>query len=113
VGKIRAKMPQKCPIGIGVFLLLIFSLCTFTPKSGRAQTPSTPIEAVVKLCVSFVHTYDKDDPAMSYFYKNFDAFYNSNTSTIQDNAYSVGDEKARFVFEKCMADHGLPLGPAK
>ncbi len=50
---------------------------------------------------------------MSYFYKNFDAFYNSNTSTIQDNTYSVGDEKARFVFEKCMADHGLPLGPAK
>ena len=47
---------------------------------------------------------------MEPFFQNFDAYYNPNINMVYDNAQSVGDMKAQFVFRKCMTDLGFPLG---
>jgi hypothetical protein len=58
------------------------------------------VNAVVKYCVDEVR---KD-------YKYFDAFYNSATKRVQNNIIYAYQQGAVFVFNKCMAAQGLPLG---
>ena len=47
---------------------------------------------------------------MAEFYLRFDAYYNSNTGHVDNNVTTMGDQKAWFVFKKCMAEKGYPLG---
>jgi hypothetical protein len=47
---------------------------------------------------------------MRMFYRHFDAFYNSADQLVHNNAYRNGDTDPLYQFNKCMAEHGMPLG---
>jgi hypothetical protein len=36
-------------------------------------------------------------------------FYNPSTGKIENNVTTMGDQKALFAFNKCMAEQGFPL----
>jgi len=59
----------------------------------------------VKYCVDFLH---RASPGNS-FYQSFDAFYNPATVNVENNVVFVGGQEALFVFNKCMAEQGVPL----
>lgn len=85
---------------------------TLSPSVGWAQnTQDAPIPKVVKDCVNAVHRtkLGPDDAYMASFYRNFDAFYNAASQSVENNARTVGDQKALFIFNKCMAERGFPL----
>jgi len=73
------------------------------PATAFAQSSQNDavIAKVVKYCVDFVHS--------SSVYTGFDAFYNPATGTVPNNALTNGEQRAVFVFNKCMAEHGFPL----
>jgi hypothetical protein len=71
--------------------------------------PESPAAAVGR-CIGVVHNTHLPEQFMESFFKNFDAYYNPSTGMVYDNAQSVGDMKARFVFRKCMTEQGFPLG---
>jgi hypothetical protein len=85
-------------------------LCT----SALAETQPTPdqtaaIDRVVKQCIAEVHVAPSE-MGMEEFYRRFDAYYNSRTARVENNVTTMGDQKAFFVFKKCMSEKGLPLG---
>lgn len=67
-------------------------------------------------CLNFVHSFPAEEPYASAF-KRFDAYYNSATGAVENNASSfpisdfrgVANQAALFQFNKCMAQHGIPL----
>lgn len=66
------------------------------------------IEKAVKACVEVVHaTKARDFDQM--FYKEFDAYYNPASGTVQNNAYRAGDTRPLYTFNKCMVQKGVPL----
>jgi len=78
----------------------------------RAQPPQTDlIQKAVSTCVATVHStrVSQDQSYLQPFFNNFDAYYNPATGLVSNNAQSVGDFKALFVFQKCMAEMGFPL----
>lgn len=91
-----------------IFCLLLFGL-TLPPDFLKAQDHGA-IRKLVSNCVKFVREFKDDDPTYSNFYRRFDAFYNQALGIIENNAYAVGDQRARFQFNKCMAHNGVPLG---
>jgi hypothetical protein len=94
---------------IGVTIGVVLASGTALAQSGQVD-----VGKVVRDCVEVVHQtkLGPDESYMASFYRNFDAFYNPATGTVQNNATSVGDQKALFVFQKCMAERGVPLQPA-
>lgn len=81
-----------------------------------AQTPTTPdpaalIGKVIKQCVAAVRA-SPSEKLLEEFYRGFDAYYNSATAKVLNNATTVGDQKPLFVFQKCMSEKGFPLGSA-
>ncbi|MDB5535026.1 MAG: hypothetical protein JWO28_3341 [Hyphomicrobiales bacterium] len=82
--------------------------------SALAQTQAAPdqtgaIDRVVKQCVAAVRAAPSEK-GLEGFYRGFDAYYNSLTSKVLNNATTVGDQKPLFVFQKCMSEKGIPLG---
>ena len=67
------------------------------------------INEAVKRCVAVVHAAPPE-LGMAEFYLRFDAYYNSNTGRVDNNVTTMGDQKAWFVFKKCMSEKGYPLG---
>jgi hypothetical protein len=67
------------------------------------------ISKAVSHCVIAVHNTHPTESWMQQYYTNFDAFYNPASGAVQNNAQTVGDMKALFVFNKCMAEQGYPL----
>jgi len=67
------------------------------------------IDKVVKQCVSAVRAAPSEK-GLEDFYRGFDAYYNSRTAKVLNNATTVGDQKPLFVFQKCMSEKGIPLG---
>lgn len=95
-----------------VAAIWILMLCA--PASG--QTTASPnftpqqieaINQVMKHCIDIVH--GTQDPIYQEFFHRFDAYFNAANGKIQNNATVVGDQKALFVFNKCMAQNGFPL----
>jgi hypothetical protein len=88
---------------LAVALFVVAGLAT----SATAQQGKSTIENAVKHCVDVVHRF----PAQvdKYIFENFDAFYNSATSTVQNKAFGIFDRPALYQFDKCMASEGFPL----
>jgi hypothetical protein len=66
------------------------------------------INKAVSECIKFVHAFSDDS-----FFKRFDAYYNVATGRVENNVMYVGERAALFQFNKCMAQHGFPLGTKK
>jgi hypothetical protein len=82
--------------------------------SALAETQLTPdqtaeLNKVVKQCVAAVHAAPSE-MLMEEFYRKFDAYYNPRTGRVENNVTTMGDQKAYFVFKKCMSEKGYPLG---
>lgn len=95
------------------FLALIFLWPCSVSAQSQADAQTQAIVKVVKYCVSVVNKTVPDEAEMKEvyrkFYKNFDAFYNPATGTVQNNATTVGDQKPLYFFNKCMAEQGFAL----
>jgi hypothetical protein len=96
-----------------MFKKLIIWICFVTALgSSTVLAQSTPTDApgvkAVNHCVSVVHDAHTE-PGFEHFYKNFDAYYNAATGGVENNAQTYGDQKALYVFNKCMAQQGFPL----
>ena len=91
------------------------ALIIFYSEALFAQTQSNIINKTVETCVEFVHNTKlsrEEEEIDRPFYKNFDVCYNSETQQVENSAHLVADQKPLFLFRKCMAEHGLPLGRA-
>jgi hypothetical protein len=71
-----------------------------------SHADTATINKTVSECINFVH-------ALGDSFKKFDAYYNPATGRVENNVMYVADQPAIFQFNKCMAQHGLPLGPKK
>src|SRR5579864_5975379 len=89
----------KAAFAAAIWPIAAFSQSNQTELAGKA----------VKHCILVVHNTHPSEAFMETYYQNFDAFYNPATGMVQNNARSVGDQKALFVFEKCMVEQGFPL----
>ena len=82
-------------------------------ESQEKESAEMQISKTVKHCVAEVRRIGKCGPETcaqdSDFYKNFDAFYNSAADRVENNVTLQGERKPLFVFNKCMAEKGLPL----
>jgi hypothetical protein len=90
--------------------------CLVSPGLAQQNAPPAParVDNIVKYCVEFVHAFpaynQMDVTTNKGFFKKFDAFYNSATGTVQNNATEVvGDTEPLYEFNKCMAREGFPL----
>jgi hypothetical protein len=75
-----------------------------------AQPPSTRLAGLVKVCVQVVRQSPPSPPYPDYANKNFDAYYDSQSGQIFNNAQLNIDGEALYIFRKCMAEHGVSLG---
>lgn len=100
------------------WVLALVSVVTVLTSKGFAQstTTQTDVPKVVSHCVGVVRkvqpppaVIDIYGPAITSFYKNFDAFYNPASGLVQNNAGTVGGQPALFAFQKCMTENGVPL----
>lgn len=83
--------------------LAVLAILTLVPSLAMAADSAT-IDKTVSACVSAVH-------AIHPSFQRFDAFYNAGTGRVENNAVYVADQDALYNFNKCMAQHGIPLGP--
>lgn len=81
-------------------IVSVVTLAAFATPS-LAQTAAEAITKTVSYCVGEVHKSG---------FQRFDAFYNPATGLVENNAFTVGDQNALYVFRKCMAAQGIPLG---
>jgi hypothetical protein len=90
----------------------LLTLCLMVTQAHAQQPNVQQINAVVKACVETTraHQGPGGDAVLN---PRFDAFYNPATGRVQDNVTMVFQQEYRFVFQKCMAEHGLPLGGGK
>jgi hypothetical protein len=94
-------------------ILRIFLFWSVGLTSALAQAQATPdqtatIERVVKQCIAAVRAAPSEK-GLEEYYRGFDAYYNSATTKVLNNATRVGDQRALFVFQKCMSEKGIPL----
>jgi hypothetical protein len=88
------------------------ALCTAALAETPPQRTPDEIAAIIKVvtqCVAVIHAATPEY-GMGEFYGRFDAYYNSSTGRVDNNVTTMGDQKAWFVFKKCMAEKGYPLG---
>jgi hypothetical protein len=90
---------------LGVCAVVLSIACT---SSQAEEDDLASINKTIAACIKVVHVMDKDNP----FAKDFDAYYNSATGTVEYNVMFANAfaRPVLFQFEKCMAQHGLPLG---
>jgi hypothetical protein len=83
---------------VGLVLNLVW-----VPTTHAADTAT--INKTVSQCIEFVHSLAV--PSVI----GFDAYYNSSTGAVENNWTNAYNREPVFQFNKCMAQHGLPLGP--
>jgi hypothetical protein len=71
-------------------------------STSHAQDTAT-INKTVTECLKVVHSLADD------YAKYFDAFYNPATGKVENNVIYATGRSALFQFNKCMAQHGVPL----
>ena len=84
---------------------LAIALLLVGTSTSIAQTkPPTadPVYAAVAQCVELVRQ-------LGAWSAHFDAFYNANTHSVEENAFYNADLPAHYQFRKCMASKGFPL----
>jgi hypothetical protein len=80
-------------------------------QAAQQQSPEAlaAINAAIKHCVDVVHKM-KPNEIYGQSYKHFDAYYNTATGMVENNAFLNVDQAALYEFRKCMAQEGYPLG---
>jgi len=78
-------------------------------NSSATALDNTAIERAVKTCVDQVHQFTPPNEWERQYFQQFDAYYNANSGTVQNNAYRGADLPPRYQFNKCMAIQGFPL----
>ena len=63
------------------------------------------LNTAVKACVEV--TRRGENPGQTW---HFDAYYNAGDGSVHNNVEYVFQRRFLFVFEKCMAERGFPLG---
>jgi hypothetical protein len=96
-------------IMVWVFVLWSAGLTSVLAQTQAAPDQTGAIDKVVKQCVAAVRA-GPSEKGLEDFYRGFDAYYNSRTAKIMNNATTVADQKPLFVFQKCMSEKGFPLG---
>jgi hypothetical protein len=86
----------------GIILMVSLVSAASAALANPSPEEAAAITKAVAYCVDVVH---KSAPNG----QNFDAFYNPSTGMVQNNANTVGEQKALFVFQKCMAQQGVSL----
>jgi hypothetical protein len=94
-----------------LILTMTTSFC-WPAAASPSQKDTAVAEAAVKTCVTQVNS------PTSY---GFDAYYNSANGLVQNNSPSIFSDiyeaqkwqHVLFVFDKCMAEQGVPLTAAK
>lgn len=77
----------------------------------HAQTDNLAMaKAAVQKCVEFVHQFSPAEPWMTPYFRQFDAYYDAATGTVNNNGWRNGDIQPLYEFNKCMATKGFPLG---
>ena len=91
---------------------LAMALAFMNSTSAFSDNLSVPqinaVNAVVKACVQVSRTQEQEVPGATW---HFDAFYNPATGRVQNNVEYNFQRRFLFVFHKCVAERGLPLGP--
>ncbi len=64
------------------------------------------INAAIKTCVAVTRAGEVQQGIKPYF----DAYYNAATGAVHNNVMNIAGRADLFVFGKCMAEHGFPLG---
>jgi hypothetical protein len=95
-------------------LAAVFALPVSGATAESAPPPLTVdqienIEKTVTECVGVVHQAKPADQSYTRYYGQFDAFYNTVSGKVENNAAFSGAQPALFVFDKCMAQRGVPL----
>lgn len=67
-------------------------------------TQAEAIKKTVLACLEVVHS--NPDASSQRFY----AYYNAATGTVENNMIYQAGREPLFRFQKCMAEHGVPLG---
>jgi hypothetical protein len=103
---------------LGVVAIWLIAFCPFAfseilPPVAATSPPTTDadralVTKTVKQCVDLVHA-DKSEPDLKTFFEKFDAFYNLASGRVENNATRNGDQRALFVFKKCMNEKGIPI----
>jgi hypothetical protein len=88
---------------------VVIGLCSSLAQTQTAPDAAALIGKIIKQCVAAVHA-SPSEKILEEYYRGFDAYYNSATAKILNNATTVGDQKPLFVFQKCMSEKGFPLG---
>jgi hypothetical protein len=98
---------------MGKSAFILFAICTILISQNDAfaqqDNSAVAIKKIVKQCVDYVHNYKESDPNYQDRNTLFDAFYNSASGKVENNALLNIDQKALYIFKKCMAEKGLPL----
>lgn len=79
-----------------------------SPQPKLTEADKSIIANTVKQCVDQVHA-DKSEPDLKIFFEKFDAFFNLASERVENNAYRAGDQRALYVFKKCMNARGVPI----
>jgi hypothetical protein len=69
------------------------------------------INRAVSYCVDMVHRFSADT-GNGHFFRDFDAYVNPATGSVENNAIRAGDQPVLDQFNRCMASQRAPLGTA-
>jgi hypothetical protein len=81
------------------------ALLLFGSTSAFSELSAQQITAVVKACVEAARAHEVHEGAQPHF----DAYYNPASGRVQSNVTMQFQRPTLFVFDKCMAEHGLPI----
>jgi hypothetical protein len=110
IGEMRMKR-------LSATLPLLAAVFAWPASGATAESAPRPLtvdqientEKTVTECVEVVHEVKPADPSYTRYYAQFDAFYNAVSGKVETNAAFSGVQPALYVFDKCMAERGIPL----
>lgn len=88
----------------GGFLIAVWGQIALAEGAAKlTETETAAIKETVRTCVQVVHRNPDS------FSQGFYAYYNVATGTVEDNLVYQAGREPLFRFQKCMAEHGVPL----
>jgi hypothetical protein len=88
----------------GGFLIAVSGQIALAEGAAKlTETETAAIKETVRACVQVVHSNPDT------FSQGFYAYYNAATGTVENNMIYQAGREPLFRFQKCMAEHGVPL----
>lgn len=88
----------------GGFLIAVWGQIALAQGAAKLnETETVAIKETVRACVVVVHSNPDT------FSQGFYAYYNVATGTVENNMLYRAGREPLFRFQKCMAEHGVPL----